>query len=81
MIKSKLDNNIGKLSALSPRAILNRGYTMTLKLPEESLVSSVSVIDKKEKLKIILKDGVVRCEVDEIMKDNGKLNELKREKR
>ncbi len=81
LIKSKLDNSIGKLSALNPSAILNRGYTMTLKLPEESLVSSIKVINKKEKLKLILKDGAVRCEVDEIMKDNGKLVESKKGKR
>jgi exodeoxyribonuclease VII large subunit len=73
LTKSKLDANIGKLSALDPRAILNRGYTMTLKLPEESLVSTVRVTNKDEKLKIILKDGEVKCRVEEVIQENEKL--------
>jgi exodeoxyribonuclease VII large subunit len=63
--RSILDNNLGKLSALNPDAILGRGYSMTLKLPENVLISSISDVSKADKLKLILKDGDVRCEVED----------------
>ena len=65
-----LKNSTGKLSALDPTAILNRGYGMTLKLPELKLVSSVDTIAEKDQLKLILKDGAVKCEVIEKLKEN-----------
>ena len=68
--RSMLTNNLGKLSALNPNAILNRGYSMTLKLPENILVSSVTDVNKKDKIKLVLKDGAVKCEVEEEMKNN-----------
>jgi exodeoxyribonuclease VII large subunit len=69
--RSMLTNNLGKLSALNPKAILNRGYSMTLKLPENILVSSVTDVTEKDKIKLVLKDGAVKCEVEEEMKDDN----------
>ncbi|WP_455393081.1 exodeoxyribonuclease VII large subunit [[Eubacterium] cellulosolvens] len=68
--RSVFTNNFGKLSALNPKAILQRGYSMTLKLPEQKLVSSVTDITGKDKIKLILKDGAMRCEVEERMNDD-----------
>ncbi len=65
-----LKNSTGKLTALDPTAILNRGYSITLKLPEQKLVSSVDTIAEKDQLKLILKDGAVRCVVGEKLKEN-----------
>lgn len=66
--RSLLTNNLGKLSALNPKAILNRGYSMTIKLPENKLISSVTAVSEKDLLKLILKDGSIKCEVEEKLK-------------
>jgi exodeoxyribonuclease VII large subunit len=66
---SYMENITGKLSTLDPKAILNRGYSMTLKLPEEVLVSSTDAVTDHDKLKLILKDGAVKCEVEEKIKN------------
>ena len=70
-----LTNNIGKLTALNPKAILNRGYSMTLKLPENRLISSVTDVDFKDKLKLILKDGSLKVEVEEKLKEDQMKND------
>jgi len=63
--RSNLDQYIGKLTVLNPKSILDRGYSMTLKLPEEHLITSVKAVSKRDLLKIIFKDGSVKVEVDE----------------
>ncbi len=68
--RSKLTNNLAKLSALSPKAILNRGYSMTIKLPENKLISSVEAVSIKDKIKLILKDGSVKCEIKDKLNNN-----------
>jgi exodeoxyribonuclease VII large subunit len=67
--RSTLDGFTGKLSTLNPDSILGRGYSMTLKLPGNELISSVSNVTKKDKLKLILKDGNVTCEVEDKSED------------
>ncbi len=67
--RSLMETNLGKLSALNPEAILDRGYSMTIKLPENKLITTVDAVAKKDKLKLILKDGKVKCEVEEKVKD------------
>ena len=71
--RSNLENILGKLTALDPKAILNRGYSMTLKLPDLELVSSVENVIEKDKLKLIMKDGEIKCEVKgKMKKENSK---------
>jgi exodeoxyribonuclease VII large subunit len=62
----------GKLSTLNPHAILNRGYSIPLKLPENELISSIDSIVVKDKIKLIMKDGDVKCEVEEKSKKEEK---------
>jgi len=73
----------GKLTALNPKAILNRGYSITLKLPEQRLISSIESLEKKDKIKLILKDGAVKCEVEDKIGDtqqeeNDNINDKKK---
>jgi exodeoxyribonuclease VII large subunit len=51
------------LTAVSPLSTLNRGYSITLKLPKESAVDSVDMIQKGDDVKILIKDGEMRCKV------------------
>ncbi len=61
ILKMNLENYDGKLNALSPYAILNRGYSLTLK--KGKIVSSIKNINKGEILSTIVKDGEIESEV------------------
>jgi exodeoxyribonuclease VII large subunit len=54
----------GKLNAVSPLRTLSRGYCITLKMPEETLVRSVNDVAEKDIVKIIVNDGKIKCNVD-----------------
>jgi len=55
----------GKLDALSPLGTLSRGYCITLKLPHKTLVRSVADIEISDEISILVKDGKIRCEVND----------------
>ncbi|MBN1761773.1 MAG: exodeoxyribonuclease VII large subunit [Methanomicrobia archaeon] len=54
---------MGKLDALSPLAILDRGYSICSKWPEGTIVRSVADISVGDALKVLLKDGEAVSEV------------------
>jgi exodeoxyribonuclease VII large subunit len=58
------------LDAVSPMATLNRGYSIALKLPEKELVDSIEKAGAGNDLKIILKDGDMKCRVEKVIKKN-----------
>ncbi len=53
----------GKLDAVSPLGTLLRGYSITLKLPDKTLVRSVSNVEKNDELEIIVNDGKIKSKV------------------
>jgi len=55
----------GKLDALSPLAILDRGYSICSRLPEGKIVRSVEDIYVGDALKILFTDGEATSEVKE----------------
>ena len=55
----------GKLDALSPLAILERGYSICSKLPEGKIVRSVKEISVGDALKVLFTDGEAISEVKE----------------
>ncbi len=63
--KSLFNAHAGKLGAVSPLGTLLRGYSMTLKLPEETLVRSIGDVEKKDELSIIVNDGKIKCKVND----------------
>jgi exodeoxyribonuclease VII large subunit len=62
---------IGKLHVLSPLNILSRGYSITLRLPEESIIRKARTIEVGSKVKTRLAEGVFVSKVEEILK-NGR---------
>jgi exodeoxyribonuclease VII large subunit len=54
---------MGKLDALSPLAILDRGYSICSKWPEGAIVRSVSEISVGDALKVLFTDGEAISEV------------------
>ena len=59
-----------RAKALSPLAILKRGYTITRHLPENRVMTHVRNISLGDKVKVILAEGEMSCSVDRIAKDN-----------
>ncbi len=62
---------IGKLHVLSPLNILSRGYSITLRLPEESIIRKARTVKVGSKVKTRLAEGVFVSKVEEILK-NGR---------
>ena len=55
----------GKLDALSPLKVLDRGYSVTYKLPEKSVVKDSALLEKGDKVLIAFNKGTARCKVEE----------------
>ncbi len=55
----------GKLDAVSPLGTLSRGYSITLKLPDKTLVRSINDVEKMDEVQIIVKGGKIKCEVND----------------
>ncbi|MBU4491674.1 MAG: exodeoxyribonuclease VII large subunit, partial [Euryarchaeota archaeon] len=54
-----------KLSAVSPLGTLARGYSITLKMPDRTLVRSIADVEKKDELEIIVNDGKIKSNVND----------------
>jgi exodeoxyribonuclease VII large subunit len=66
--RKNLEGLVGKLESLSPRAVLERGYSIAIKLPEEKLIRSVQEVGKGSNIQLIMKDGELTAKVDSIKK-------------
>ena len=62
-----LKEKAAALHALSPLAVLGRGYSVTKR--EGTVVSSVLQLNKNDTVEIVLSDGSVRATVDEVNKN------------
>jgi len=63
---STLARESGRLQALSPLAILGRGYAISHKLPERRLVRSVTQLQPGDRLNLEYVDGSCDCSVETI---------------
>jgi exodeoxyribonuclease VII large subunit len=63
--KKSLQALTGKLDALSPLAILDRGYSICSRLPEGKVIRSVEDFSVGDAVKILLSDGEAVSEVKE----------------
>jgi len=66
--RKDLEGLVGKLDTLSPLSILSRGYSVSLKMPDEKIVKAISEVSKGDLMKVIVTDGEIVCEVDETKK-------------
>jgi exodeoxyribonuclease VII large subunit len=55
----------GKLDAVSPLGTLSRGYSVTLKMPDKTLVRGIDDVEERDELQIIVNDGKIKCHVDD----------------
>ncbi len=56
----------GMLDLLSPLAILGRGYSLTYKLPEDTLVRKAGTLSQGDRIRVRLHEGKIKCEVMEV---------------
>ncbi len=53
-----------RLHALSPAAILSRGYSITRTIPDARVVTNSETVNKGQNLEVILEKGVLTCSVE-----------------
>jgi exodeoxyribonuclease VII large subunit len=64
-IRDRLARGSGRLSALSPLAVLERGYSITHKLPEERIVKDAATVAIGDRVRITFAQGKALCRVEE----------------
>ncbi len=62
--KKCLEVLVGKLDALNPQAVLDRGYSITMKLPEEKILKMIAEVERGDKVKVVIRDGEMICHVE-----------------
>ncbi|HTN70389.1 MAG TPA: exodeoxyribonuclease VII large subunit [Methylomirabilota bacterium] len=62
--KERLAANSGRLDALSPLAVLERGYSIAHKLPEEQIVKDADALGLGDRLRIRFAHGKAICRVE-----------------
>jgi exodeoxyribonuclease VII large subunit len=65
----KINNLTSKLGALNPRAILDRGYSITRTIPDAVVVRDVQSVTLDQNLEVLLAKGSIRCRVKRKFKD------------
>jgi len=63
--RSLLRELSGRLHALSPAAILDRGYSITRTIPDKVVVRDPQILDIGQELEIRIAKGFIRCRVEE----------------
>ena len=63
--EEKLAALIGKLDALGPLATLKRGFSVSLKLPAEKVITSSAILKKGDLVKTKLSTGYFISQVKE----------------
>jgi exodeoxyribonuclease VII large subunit len=62
--RARLEAAMGKLDALSPLRVLDRGYAIAFKEPEGNAIRSVAEVRPGDAISVRLKDGSLRARVE-----------------
>jgi exodeoxyribonuclease VII large subunit len=62
--KDQLAEVAGRLGALSPLAVLDRGYSITHKLPEEAIVKNAEALEIGDRVRVTFAQGKSLCRVE-----------------
>jgi len=62
--KEKMNGLLGKLDSLSPLSILQRGYSITRKLPSLQILRDAAGVRKGDKVEVKLHRGTLLCGVE-----------------
>jgi exodeoxyribonuclease VII large subunit len=64
-LKDRLAQGAGRLSALSPLAVLERGYSITHRLPEERIVKTAAELAAGDRVRVTFAQGKAICRVED----------------
>lgn len=64
-LRDRLAQRSSQLDALSPLAVLERGYSIAHKLPEEIIVKDAAVVSVGDRLRVTFATGKALCRVEE----------------
>jgi exodeoxyribonuclease VII large subunit len=64
----RLDLLKEKMKALNPYSVLERGYSITMKLPEKKTLRSISGLEIGGAVRVMLSDGELDCRIERIGK-------------
>ncbi|MBW1739546.1 MAG: exodeoxyribonuclease VII large subunit [Deltaproteobacteria bacterium] len=70
---STLRTTVAKLNALSPLAILERGYSVTRTLPDYALVKHVQQVSVGQQVEVTVSRGAMVCRIER-KRENGQAN-------
>lgn len=65
--REQLEWRVEKISALSPFAILTRGYSITRLIPKNTIVKDIKQVDIGSNLEIIISNGSLICRIEGII--------------
>ncbi|MBU1998476.1 MAG: exodeoxyribonuclease VII large subunit [Candidatus Omnitrophota bacterium] len=69
LIKERASAYIQRLEALSPLAVLSRGYSLSMLMPETGIIKNAARLKKGDKIKTVLEKGSFLSTVEEVIKD------------
>jgi exodeoxyribonuclease VII large subunit len=61
--RSNLNGLNGKISALNPQSVLDRGYSITQTIPENTVVTDTGMVNIGQDLNVLLAKGSLKCSV------------------
>jgi exodeoxyribonuclease VII large subunit len=65
-IKTTLGQLEKQMKDLSPQSVLNRGYSITRKLPEKRILRDASGVQKEDRVQVLLAKGELGCRVERV---------------
>jgi len=67
--KTSLSLFMGKLNALSPLAVFERGFSLTRKLPELFIVKDAGMLKVNDRVEVKFLKGKIESKVEKVEKD------------
>lgn len=69
--RARLESISGRMHALSPLAVLDRGYSITRVLPDKTVLTDAAAVDPGQNVEVILAKGMLTCRIER-KNNNGK---------
>ena len=67
--KNSLSSILGKLNALSPLSVFERGFSLTRKLPELKIIKDADLLEVDDRVEVKFLKGKIKSKVEKIEKD------------
>jgi len=62
-----------RLTDLSPLSVLKRGYSITRRLPEKTVIRDCFTLNKGDRVQVLLSEGEIECRVEKITGEQTKI--------